>query len=181
VRRLLLLSVICLFASSSFAQTTGVPPFRPVDAGQFDAVNIGNLNTNFAIPIVSTPSRGKSFNLSLVYDSLTWQKNVTAWTPVTDRVGNPIWGWKTTAPLCQSIRRRPTLRSASRMLSRGQPISHSPARIQTSPLATTTSSIASTRIKAVGLLQTPRDLTLSIPPILNLGTATPTFSTIRSL
>lgn len=97
----MLWSAFCLFASSSFAQTTGLPPFRPLDAGQFDTVNIGNLNTNFAIPIVSTPSRGKSFNLSLVYDSLTWQNNGvgTAWTPVTDSAGNPIWGWKTTAPL----------------------------------------------------------------------------------
>jgi RHS repeat-associated protein len=91
-----------LFAVSSFAQTTvttGLPPFGSFDAGHFDAVNLQILNANFSIPIVSTPGRGTAFNLSLVYDSLIWQNNGGAWTPVTDHVGNPIWGWKTITPL----------------------------------------------------------------------------------
>src|SRR2546425_2972619 len=99
MRRILLLFAFFLFALSSFAQTTGIPPFGSFDAGRFDAVNIGNLNANFAINVASTPGRGTGFSMSLVYDTLIWQNNGTAWTPVTDHVGNPIWGWKTITPL----------------------------------------------------------------------------------
>ena len=88
-----------LFAVSSFAQTTGFPPFGSFDASHFDAVNRQNLNANFSVPIISTHGRVTPFNLSLVYDTLIWQNSGTAWTPVTDRAGNPIWGWKTTTPL----------------------------------------------------------------------------------
>src|SRR6266581_1377979 len=99
MRRVLLSFAFSLFAISSFAQTTGFPPFGSFDAGRFDTVNVGNLNANFAIPIVSTHGRGTPFSISLVYDTLIWQNNGTAWVPVTDRSGNPIWGWKTTWPI----------------------------------------------------------------------------------
>ncbi len=99
MRRVLLSFAFSLFALSSFAQTTGFPPFGSFDAGRFDTVNVGNLNANFAIPIVSTHGRGTPFSISLVYDTLIWQNNGTAWVPVTDRSGNPIWGWKTTWPI----------------------------------------------------------------------------------
>jgi len=87
---------------SSFAQTaviTGYPPFGSFDVGPFDSVDLLNLNANFPISIVSTPGRVTGFNVSLVYDTLIWQNSGTAWTPVTDHVGNPIWGWKTITPL----------------------------------------------------------------------------------
>ncbi len=88
---------------TSFAQTTGFPPFGSFDAGRFDTVNVGNLNANFAIPIVSTHGRGTPFSISLVYDALIWQNTGTAWTPVTDRSGSPIWGWKTIFPLGDTL------------------------------------------------------------------------------
>jgi RHS repeat-associated protein len=90
-----------LFAFSTLAQTTGIPPFGSFDAGRFDTVNVGNLNTNFSIPIVSTPGRVTPFNLSIIYDSLIWRNagQSGGWVPVTDNAGNAIWGWKTTWPL----------------------------------------------------------------------------------
>ena len=102
MRRALLSFGFSLFAVSSFAQTpvtTGLPPFGSFDAGRFDGVNVQILNANFALPIISTPGRITGFNMSLVYDTLIWQNSGTAWTPVTDHVGNPMWGWKTITPL----------------------------------------------------------------------------------
>src|SRR5262249_46240868 len=101
MRRALFYLCLSLFAVSTLAQTTGVPPFGSFDEGRFDTVNVGNLNANFSIPIVSSPGRVTPFNLSLVYDSLLWQNAGQAggWVPVTDNAGNAIWGWKTTWPL----------------------------------------------------------------------------------
>ena len=102
MRRALLSFGFSLFAVSSFAQTpvtTGFPPFGSFDAGRFDGVNVQILNANFGLPIISTPGRVTGLNVSLVYDTLIWQNSGTAWTPVTDHVGNPMWGWKTITPL----------------------------------------------------------------------------------
>ena len=38
--------------------STGIPPFSSWSGGQFDNVNIGNLNVHFSIPIVHKPGRG---------------------------------------------------------------------------------------------------------------------------
>jgi len=69
----------------------GVYAFGSFGGGPFDAVNIGNLNVHFAIPILSKAGRGIPFEYSLVYDSLVWtpvQVGATKrWQP---RVG---WGW----------------------------------------------------------------------------------------
>src|ERR1700687_3065450 len=99
MRRALLSLAFSLFAVSSFAQTTGFPPYGSFDEGGFDAVNRQNLNVNLAIPIVSTAGRGIGFNFSIVYDSLLWQNIGFAWTSVTNPAGTAIWGWKATSPI----------------------------------------------------------------------------------
>src|SRR5215467_4002433 len=51
---------------------TGFPPFASIDRSRFDARNNQNMNVNFALPIVSSPGRGSTLNLSAAYNSLTW-------------------------------------------------------------------------------------------------------------
>jgi len=92
-----------LFASAAFAQgpATGRPPFGSFQEGEFDLINLYNLNVNLAIPIVSVPGRGLGFNYAIVYDSSVWKKVYVsgtgwAWRPVTDDSGSPTWGWKRT-------------------------------------------------------------------------------------
>ena len=87
--------VMFLCACTCLAQT-GIPLWGSFETSGFDTVNRQNLNVNFTIPLVSTPSRGGSFSYSLVYDSLIWTKGTSgaAWTPVADASGNAIWGWK---------------------------------------------------------------------------------------
>ena len=89
------------FAVSAFGQNqaTGFPPFGTFQNGQFDSVNLQNLNVNFAIPIVSTPGRGLNFAHSLTSNSLIWvpvfiQGDGTYWTPTTDEYVVDTWGWK---------------------------------------------------------------------------------------
>jgi RHS repeat-associated protein len=92
--------ILCLallaLVSPTFAQT-GFPAFGSFHSTGFDAVNQQNLNAISAIPIMSTPGRGQSFQYSLVNNSLLWTKttvgSTTTWSSVTDASGNPTWGW----------------------------------------------------------------------------------------
>lgn len=72
---------------------TGLPPFGSLSSFGFDAVNNRNLNVYFAIPLVSSQGRGLPLNLTLINNSLLWQKVNNTWTPVVDAAGNPTWGW----------------------------------------------------------------------------------------
>ncbi len=67
---------------------TGFPPYGSFEVDRLDGINRRNLNVNLAIPIVSSPGRGRDFNFAVVHDSLVWKKNGNAWSPVTD------FGWK---------------------------------------------------------------------------------------
>lgn len=79
------------------AQQTGLPPFGSFQAGGLDTINLQNVNVNFSIPIVTSPGRGQTFSLPIVYDSLIWIKS-SSWIPVVDGNGNPSWGWKLNYP-----------------------------------------------------------------------------------
>ncbi len=99
MKRAWLPMLVLLFTATAFAQdpATGFPPFGSLEAGGFDAINRQNLNVNWAIPLVSAPARAGSFRSGIVYDSLIWKLSggsPNAWTPVTDKSGNPTWGWK---------------------------------------------------------------------------------------
>jgi RHS repeat-associated protein len=70
---------------------TGAPPFESF-GGDFDTVNLGNLNVHFSIPIFHKAGRGISLNYSQSYDSSIWYPSSVSgsqtWTPVT------TWGWR---------------------------------------------------------------------------------------
>ncbi|MBI3661590.1 MAG: hypothetical protein HY234_00865 [Acidobacteria bacterium] len=103
MRKLTILALVFVAVQICAAQgpATGRPPFGSFQDGEFDSVNLYNLNVNFAIPIVSMPGRGLNFNYALVYDSSVWKKAYISgvgnvWRPVTDASGNATWGWKRT-------------------------------------------------------------------------------------
>jgi RHS repeat-associated protein len=87
------------FCASAQAPVTGIPPFSSLTTSQFDTINNQNLNTYFAIPLVSSAGRGMPLSLSLVNNSLLWQKSGTSWAPVVDGSGNPTWGWQKDFPI----------------------------------------------------------------------------------
>jgi RHS repeat-associated protein len=67
---------------------TGTPTFGSLQNGDFDSVNLQNLNINLTIPVVNHPGRGLGFQYGLAYNSLVFSKVVgssTSW-----RVGE---GW----------------------------------------------------------------------------------------
>src|SRR5882724_3795009 len=84
--------MILIFASAitSAQVTTGVPPFSSM-AGGPDVINLANLNSHLAIPVLHKPGRGTNFNYDLTYDSSIWTPVTVgaskSWTP------NPNWGW----------------------------------------------------------------------------------------
>jgi len=90
----LLIALALIFGATLSKGQTGFPLWGSFETSGFDAVNRQNMNVNFTIPLVSTPSRAGSFAYGLVYDSLIWTKTGTAWTPATDASGAVTWGWK---------------------------------------------------------------------------------------
>jgi|SRR6266404_5913632 len=96
-----LVSVLALLALALCAHAqnpaTGFPPYGSFDRGQFDTVNLQDLNFNFAIPIATSPGRGMDFNFAIVYNSLNWAIVNNAWTPVL----NSNWGWQLSSPTGQ--------------------------------------------------------------------------------
>ncbi len=93
----LLVFFAVLSAVASAQVATGIPPFSSIEGGSFDRINLGNLNVNFAIPIVSRPGRGIPFGFGLAYNSSIWTIGTasghTAWVPA--KRGNTLtWGWQ---------------------------------------------------------------------------------------
>src|SRR5690348_12850095 len=72
MRRYLISILSVLLIPTSLLAQIGTPPFASFSNNQFAAINNGNLNTIFAIPIVSSPGRGISLNLSAAYNSQVW-------------------------------------------------------------------------------------------------------------
>jgi|HubBroStandDraft_1064217.scaffolds.fasta_scaffold157779_2 hypothetical protein len=85
------LFIIFGVAVSSGQVATGTPPFGSFGGGPFDAVNLGNLNAHFTIPVLNKAGRGMPFAYNLGYDSSVWtpmtSSGTTQWRPATN------WGW----------------------------------------------------------------------------------------
>jgi RHS repeat-associated protein len=106
-RRVLYLTCLTtVFAGPSFAQApaTGTPPFSSIAGGPFDAVNLGNLNVHFSVPIVHKAGRGIPFNYDLNYESSIYEivtsGSTKSWKPVNtvDNVAS-YWGWQGLGPV----------------------------------------------------------------------------------
>jgi RHS repeat-associated protein len=98
MKRAALLMILLALAPLTMAQApqTGLPRFGHFLAGQYDAVNLQNLNVINSIPVIQVPGRGMDLNFGIIYNSLIWQNVNGAWTSVTDNAGNPTWGWTLT-------------------------------------------------------------------------------------
>ena len=66
---------------------TGTPPFGTFQSFGPSVLNLGNLNTQIAIPIFSRPGRGAGLSYSLVYDN-------SVWAPHFDTVPVEMWTWQ---------------------------------------------------------------------------------------
>jgi RHS repeat-associated protein len=93
----LALLLLVFAASGAVAQIIGIPRFGSIQNGGFDKIDNANLNVMFAIPVVSTGSRGVNLNASIPYNSLTWAISGTYWLPSVDSSGASAWGWGTQA------------------------------------------------------------------------------------
>lgn len=91
--RLVAVGILCIFAvHASFAQVaSGKSPFGSFGGGP-DVVDLGNLNVQIAVPVMSKPGRGMSLHYTLTYDSSIWYpaaaNGILTWTPVSN------WGWR---------------------------------------------------------------------------------------
>lgn len=98
MNRIGVLIFLVLLATSATAQQspTGFPPYGSFQHGQFDNVNLENLNFTFSIPIVSVPGRGISFQRTLTYNSTIWSivdfGYGPGWTHFYAGAG-PLWGF----------------------------------------------------------------------------------------
>lgn len=85
-----ILLVVCSVNLLAQVQT-GTPQFGSFGGGPVDVVNLANLNTHYAFPIISKPGRSTPFNYALAYDSSVWYPTGVvgsqSWAPV------PFWGW----------------------------------------------------------------------------------------
>jgi RHS repeat-associated protein len=92
-RNYLLALFVLLAVAALPAQTdTGTPPFSAIGGGP-DVINLGNLNSHFAVPFFVKPGRaGLNFSYVFSYDSSIWSPvtsgSTTAWQPLGD------WGWR---------------------------------------------------------------------------------------
>src|SRR6202162_5977639 len=86
MRRHLIFTFPLLFLPVLTLSQTGIPSFASLTQSQFAAINNGNGNVVFALPIMSSPGRGLNLNLNATYNSLMWVKSVAggapAWSPL---------------------------------------------------------------------------------------------------
>src|SRR5258708_13795718 len=98
------LTVVFAGFSSAQAPATGTPPFSSIAGGPFDAVNLGNLNVHFSVPILHKAGRGIPFNYDVNYESSIYEivtsGSTKSWKPVStvDNVAS-YWGWQGLRPV----------------------------------------------------------------------------------
>jgi RHS repeat-associated protein len=86
-------------AGSAYAQTQqiGFPPYASLQHGEFDHVNLQNLNVAFSLPGVSVSGRGLSFSFAPAYNSVIWQHIFNGmtqqWAYLEPNGSNSAWGW----------------------------------------------------------------------------------------
>jgi hypothetical protein len=87
----LLFLLCCLITFSEGQVASGTPKFGSFGGGEFDTVNLGNLNVHFSVPVVSKAGRGMPFRYDLAYDNSVWYPTTVSghlvWQPVFN------WGW----------------------------------------------------------------------------------------
>src|SRR6266852_9251146 len=81
----LVVVVVCASSPVSAQVTTGTPPFGSFSGGP-DIINLANLNSHLAIPVVHKPGRGMNFTYDLSYDSSVWypvgSSGSQSWQPI---------------------------------------------------------------------------------------------------
>src|SRR6266851_592410 len=87
-----LLILLALSIGPASAQvTTGTPPFGSFGGGP-DVINLANLNSHIAIPVLHKPGRGTNFTYDLSYDSSVWYPVGVSGSQTWQYVNN--WGWR---------------------------------------------------------------------------------------
>lgn len=92
LRYALLMIVFALAAETASAQVPGgTPPFGSFGGGP-DVIDLANLNSHIAIPVLHKAGRGLNFTYDVSYDSSVWYPvtsgSTTSWQPVYN------WGWR---------------------------------------------------------------------------------------
>jgi len=100
-RTLVLYFTLAVLALPSSAQVpTGTPPFGSFGGGP-DIINLANLNSHLAIPVLHKSGRGTDFTYDLSYDSSVWypvgSSGNQTWLPVAN------WGWQGSNPAGSSF------------------------------------------------------------------------------
>lgn len=88
---LFVLSTLAFTSCPASAQvTTGTPPFGSYGGGP-DVINLANLNSHVAMPVINKAGRGTNFTYTLTYDSTVWypvgSSGNQTWQPISN------WGW----------------------------------------------------------------------------------------
>jgi RHS repeat-associated protein len=116
--RVLMLSILLALTSvHMLAQVqTGTPPFGSFGGGP-DVINLANLNSHIAIPVLHKAGRGTNFTYDLSYDSSVWYPvtsgSSTAWTPVNN------WGWTGTTAVLTGYATYKTLNTSCKYFDSG--------------------------------------------------------------
>src|SRR5947209_19433789 len=105
IKAVIVVSLICISSDNSFAQlATGTQKFGSFGGGEFDTINLGNLNVVFSVPILHKAGRGLPFNYDLTYNSSIYQVVTSngnkSWQPASS-AGNAgmYWGWQGLGPV----------------------------------------------------------------------------------
>jgi RHS repeat-associated protein len=105
IRALFVVAMVAALAGIAAAQVQlGTQKFGSFGGGEFDTVNLGNLDVHFTVPIIHKAGRGIPFNYDLSYDSSIYQiitvNGQQIWQPLTNVGGvASYWGWQGLGPV----------------------------------------------------------------------------------
>ena len=89
----LLFAITSQSANAQYTTATGTPTFTTAIPVEMGFTNVANGNLHIEIPLASFPQRGSLiYNARLVYDSLIWKIDGTAWKPT--NIPNSMGGWR---------------------------------------------------------------------------------------